>query len=99
MNREALIEKMAEALHYDVYPADKYPWSTECPGAKDHQRMKARVALTAITEAGMAVVPLEPSVEEMKAASQAFRLAWWDADNNSKRDAYQAMVTAAEIKS
>ena len=60
MNREeALIEKIAAALHDDVYPEDNYPWSGECRGAKDNQRKKARVALTAIAGAGMVVVPRE----------------------------------------
>ena len=36
-----------------------------------------------------------PSNAQLEKISEAFRLAWWNADNNSRRDAYNAMIQAA----
>ena len=42
------------------------------------------------------IVPVEPTDEQLQAISEAFRIAWWAADNNSRRDAYNALLKASK---
>lgn len=50
--------------------------------------------LQALADAGFVVAPREPTEAMLDKISEAFRIAWWAADNNCRRDAYQAMLTA-----
>lgn len=57
--------------------------------------LETRAALKAGT---WRAVPREPDDKLLEEMSRAFRLAWWDADHNSRRDAYRAMLAAAPEK-
>lgn len=56
------------------------------PFATKNSLRKARAALEAMKN---------PTDAQLEKISEAFRLAWWAADHNSRRDAYNAMIDAA----
>lgn len=58
---------------------------------------RARDVLSAVPREpeGWRLVPVNPNDALLKKMSEMFRLAWWGADNNSRRDAYRAILSAA----
>ena len=55
-------------------------------------------ALSVLADSGWVVVPVEPTDAQLQAVADAFRLAWWAADNNCRRDAYRAIFPALPTK-
>ena len=95
MNREALIELGTKAVmeHRQAKGGDAYP-------PIYHAEEEVTAALTAITEAGMVVVPREPT-EGMIAAGKEQMSKAWDFDFSKTPESetpkvYKAMLAAAE---
>ena len=83
MNDEPeMIERLARA----IAETEGLPWRNR----NDRQQRRLLKAAGAAIEAMK-----EPSDDCLKAASEAFKIAWWGADNNSRRDAWRAMIDVA----
>ena len=54
--------------------------------------------LAALKAGTWRVMPVEPTDLLLKRMADMFRLAWWGADNNSRRDAYRAVLAVAPAK-
>lgn len=57
-------------------------------------RDEAQAECNRLNAIGFLEALMEPSDEMLEEMSQLFRKAWWGADNNSRRDAWQAMIKA-----
>ena len=84
MNDEPeMIERLARA----IAETEGLPWRNRNDRQQRRLLKAARVAIEAMRD--------EPSDDCLKAASEAFKIAWWGADNNSRRDAWRAMIDVA----
>ena len=65
-------------------------------------KIAAKAAIEAHEKAleaeGLVIVPGEPTEALLELMSEVFRIAWWNADNNSRCDAWQAMLAVLEGK-
>ena len=96
MNREALIEKMAQAVCISQDAVCPDPNHDPCHTTTlVHVGEAVEAALTAITEAGMVVVPREPTDEMCMDAAKLFVPRDATAED-AYRAFWQAMLAAAE---
>lgn len=82
-----MVERVARALG-DIY--ETYGQIGDLRTARP-----SRGLLEAMARAAIEAMRGEPSDDCLKAASEAFKIAWWGADNNSRRDAWRAMIDVA----
>lgn len=97
-----LIEAIARALHDGDHPDDIMEWPEHSDSWRANYARSAQAALTAITEAGYAVVPVEPTEAMLKAAADQVT---YDIDSEqavkfitpyAADTAYRTMILAAQ---
>ena len=101
MTRDQLIETIARAINQDIWRSchDDVPLIDQ---ARDDVTRRATAALTAIEEAGMLVVPVEPTVKMRRAGwhklreKNEFQFRLGNSLAGVEAPVYEAMVLAAQ---